>query len=274
MKKFGIVYHPLNEGALALAGMIESFLISRGLSVWLCSAWEGDCLKQNLPHMDCAITVGGDGTILRTAQAIVPHAIPIIGVNLGKIGFLTEIAPDTAVEKIARLLDGGGWMDERIMLEAELFDECNSEIRSFNVLNDIVIARGEIARIINVTADIDRELLTTYKSDGVICATATGSTGYSMATGGPILNPQSADYLLSPIMAHMSFDKILVIPVSSVVRLQVAAIHKAVLSVDGHISLPVDGGYSVEVKHSDVRTCFWRLKPKEFYGTLEKKLKR
>ncbi len=274
MKKFGIIYHPLNEGALALANGIESFLQSRDLSAWLCSAWDGDCLRQNLPQMDCAITVGGDGTILRTAQAIIPHAIPIIGVNLGKVGFLTEIAPAAAVEKIATLLDSGGWIDERVMLEAKLFDEYSREIRSFNVLNDVVIARGEIARIINVTANIDGELLTTYKSDGVICATATGSTGYSMATGGPILHPQSADYLLSPITAHISFDKILIIPSGSVVQLQLAAIHKAVLSIDGHISLPVDGGWFIEVRHSDIKTCFWRIERKGFYSTLEKKLKR
>ena len=274
MKKFGIVYHPLNKGALAAAGEIESFLLSRGFSVWPCSAWESDCLKQNLPHMDCVITVGGDGTILRTSQALIPHEIPIIGINLGKVGFLTEIAPDTALEKIALLLDGGGWMDERVMLEAKLFDGENNAVRIFNVLNDIVIARGEVARLINVTASIDGELLTTYKSDGVICATATGSTGYSMATGGPILHPQSADYLLSPITAHMSFNKILVIPPESTVSLQLAAIHKAVLSIDGHISLPVDGGWSVEVKHSNVKTRFWRVNPKGFYSTLEKKLKR
>jgi NAD+ kinase len=274
MKNFGIVYHPLNEGALAVAGEIESFLLSRGLSVWLCSAWESDCLKQNLSRMDCVVTVGGDGTILRTAQAVVPHAIPIIGINLGKVGFLTEIAPDAATEKIALLLDGGGWTDERVMLEAKLFDESNNEIRIFNVLNDIVVARGEVARLINITASIDGELLTTYKSDGVICATATGSTGYSMATGGPILHPQSPDYLLSPITAHMSFNKILVIPPESIVRLQLAAIHKAVLSIDGHISLSLDGGWSVEVRHSDIKTRFWRINPKGFYSTLERKLKR
>jgi NAD+ kinase len=274
MNKFGVIYHPLNEGALSVASKIEAFLTSRGLSTWLCSAWDGDCLRQNFPQMDCAITVGGDGTILRTAQAIVPHAIPIIGVNLGKIGFLTEIAPDAAIEKITELLDCGGWMDERDMFEATLFDNQGKEVRSFYVLNDIVIARGEIARIINVQVSIDGEPLATYKSDGVICATATGSTGYSMATGGPIMHPQSSDYLLSPIMAHMSFDKILIIPSGSVARLQVVAIHKAVLTVDGHISLPVDGGSTVEVRHSDVKTRFLRLNPKVFYSTLERKLKR
>jgi NAD+ kinase len=274
MKKIGIIYHPLNEGAPEVAGRIEQFLLSHKLSAWLCSAWDGDCLKQNIPQMDCAITIGGDGTILRTAQAIVPLAIPIIGINLGKVGFLTEIDPEVAIEKIALFLDGGGCMDERSMLEAKLFDESNHEIRTYNILNDIVIARGEIARIINVKADIDGVTLTTYKSDGVICATATGSTGYSMAAGGPILHPQSPAYLLSPIVPHLSFDKILVIPPASVVRLQVAAIHKAVLSVDGHISLPLEGGYAIEVRHSDIKTCFWRTNRESFYSTLEKRLKR
>lgn len=274
MKKFAIIYHPLNEGASEVAGRIEQFLISRGLSAWLCSAWEGDSLKEHLPHMDCAVTVGGDGTILRTAQAVVPHAIPIIGINLGKVGFLTEIAPGDAMEKIALFLAGGGCIDKRDMLEAKLFDENKREIRSFNVLNDIVVARGEIARIINIKADIDGVALTTYKSDGVICATATGSTGYSMAAGGPILHPQSPAYLLSPIVPHLSFDKILVIPPTSIVRLQVAAIHRAVLSIDGHLSLPLEGGYTIEVRHSDIKTCFWRTNTGSFYSTLEKRLKR
>jgi NAD+ kinase len=274
MKKFGIVYHPLNEGALSTARQIEAFLVSRGLSAWLCSAWEGDLLKLNLPETDCAIAVGGDGTILRTAQAIVPHAIPIIGVNLGKLGFLTEIAQGDVLEKLSILLDERGWKDERTMLEAKLLVDQRHEVRNFYVLNDIVVARGEIARIINITASIDNELLTTYKSDGVICATATGSTGYSMAAGGPILHPQSPDYLLSPIMPHMSFDKTLIIPPQSTVLLQVSAIHKAVLSIDGHISLPMDGGDMVEIKPSSVKTCFLRLNPRSFYSTLEKKLKR
>jgi NAD+ kinase len=274
MEKFGVVYHPLNEGAFSVAQNIEAYLTSRGISTWLCSAWDGAPLKANLPGMDCVITVGGDGTILRTAQAIAPHAIPIIGVNLGKIGFLTEIAPDQAIEKLSVLLDGGGWIDERDMLEVRLVDNKEAKNRQFYILNDIVIARGEIARIINVEASIDGEPLTTYKADGVICATATGSTGYSMATGGPLLHPQSSDYLLVPIMAHLSFNKSLVIPSEAVVKLRVAAIHKAVLSVDGHISLPMCGGDAVEVRHSTVKTCFLRLKPKSFYSKLEQKLKR
>jgi NAD+ kinase len=274
MKRFGIVYHPLNENAPALAVEIESFLLSKEVSTWLCSSWEGDSLQENLPLMDFVITVGGDGTILRTAQAIVPHAIPIIGVNLGKIGYLTEIEPDEALEKIALILDGGGRTDERAMLEARLFDDQNCEISSFKILNDVVVARGEIARIINVTAYVDGELLTTYRSDGVICATATGSTGYSMAAGGPILHPQSSDYLLVPIVAHMSFNKILIISPESVVRLRLSPIHKAILSIDGHIGLPVEEGWSIEVSHSKVKTCFHRINPKGFYAGLEQKIKR
>ncbi len=274
MKKFGVIYHPLNKGALSVAHTVEKYLLSRGLSVWLCSAWDSEPMKENLPCMDCAITVGGDGTILRTAQAITPHSIPIVGINLGKIGFLTEIAPDKAVEKLGVLLDGGGWLDERDMLEVRLIDSEEVGKRRIYILNDIVIARGEIARIINIEAFIDGESLTTYRVDGVICATATGSTGYSMATGGPLLHPQSNDYLLVPIMAHMSFDKTLVIPSTSIIKLRVAVIHKAILSVDGHISMPIGGGETIEVKQSGVKTRFLRLKPRVFYSTLERKLKR
>ncbi|MDD4874370.1 MAG: NAD(+)/NADH kinase [Dehalococcoidales bacterium] len=275
MEKFGVVYHPLKDGALSIAHKIEAFLNSRGLSPWLCSAWDGEALRVNLLRMDCAITIGGDGTILRTAQAITPHSIPIIGVNLGEIGFLTEIAPNEIIEKLSIILDGGGWIDERAMLEARLIYNREEASLDFYILNDIVIARGEIARIINIEASIDGTPLTMYKADGVIVATATGSTGYSIAAGGPILHPKDSHYLLVPIMAHFSFSKILIIPSESVVELKIAPIHKAVLSIDGHISLPMGEGDTVEIKHSAVKTKFLRIKPgASFYSTLEQKLKR
>jgi NAD+ kinase len=275
MEKVGIVYHPLNEATLSMAQKLSAFLTSRGVSNWLCSAWEGEELRKNLPEMNWVLTVGGDGTILRTAQAVVPYSIPIIGVNLGKVGFLTEIAPGDAIEKLSMLLDGEGWIDERSMLEARFIDCKEQANREFYILNDIVVARSEIVRIINVEASIDGEPLTIYKADGVIAATATGSTGYSMATGGPILHPQDCHFILAPIMAHLSFSKILVIPPESVVKLQVSVIHRAMLNIDGHISLPMCGGDTVEIKHSDIKTKFLRIKPvASFYSTLEQKLKR
>ncbi len=274
MKKVGIVYHPLNKSAPGLAQKVAEFLGSVGVTCWLCSAWEGQQISKQLADTELVLTIGGDGTILRTAQALISHPIPITGINMGQLGFLTEISANEAIDKLPALLASEGWIDERAMLEVEL-DDCKRQTdKRLFVLNDIVIARGEIARIISVKARINDEPLTTYKADGVIASTATGSTGYSLACGGPILHPQAPQFLLVPIAPHLSPSNALVLPPEAIVKLRVSAIHKAVLSIDGHISLPLAGGDGITVKHSKVITRFLRTGPRDsFYATLEQKLK-
>ena len=274
MNRVGIVYHPLNKDAHSLAKKLAGFLCSSGVKSWLSSAWEGDEVRGNINGSDLILTIGGDGTILRTAQAVAAHSVPITGINLGKLGFLTQLAADEAIEKLPVLLAGEGWIDERAMLEAELATGKGQESKGFFALNDVVIARGEIARIIYVEASIDGQPLTTYKADGVIVATATGSTGYSLAAGGPILHPNSHQFLLVPIMPHLSLSSTLVLPSETVVKLRTGTIHKAILSIDGHISLPLAGGATIAIKHSPVKTRFLRISPRtSFYSTLEQKLK-
>jgi NAD+ kinase len=276
MKKVGIVYHPLNEGAYSLAQKLAGFLDTRGVSRWLCSAWEGEQVRGQVPGTELVLTIGGDGTILRTAQAIVPHSIPITGINLGKLGFLTELDADEALDKLPALIDGKGWIDERVLLEAEFvaIEKEQEPSKLFYALNDAVVARGEIARMIYVEASIDGEPLTTYRADGVIVATATGSTGYSLAAGGPVLYPQADEFLLVPIMPHISLNYSLVLPPECIVRLRINAGQRAALSIDGHICLPLDDGATIKVKHSSVKTNFLRIQPKvSFFSTLEQKLR-
>lgn len=276
MNRVGIVYHPLNKDARSLAKKLAGFLCSSGVKSWMSSAWEGDEVRGNINGSDLILTIGGDGTILRAAQAVAPHSVPITGINLGRLGFLTELTADEAIEKLPALLAGGGWLDERAMLEAEIVtaEEGRKGAQRFFAINDVVVARGEIARIIDVEASIDGKLLTTYKADGVIIATATGSTGYSLSAGGPVLHPQADDFLLVPILTYLSLRHPLVLPPKTVIGLKVGTIHKAVLSVDGHISLPLAGGISIIIKHSPVKTRFLRVSPKDsFYGTLERRLK-
>jgi NAD+ kinase len=137
-----------------------------------------------------------------------------------------------------------------------------------------VVARGEIARAIRIEATIDGQYLTTYKTDGVIAATATGSTGYALAAGGPILHPYSGDFLLLPIAPHLSPDYTLVLPQTAEVRLGVNAIHPATLSIDGHINLPLPGSHTITVKLSPNKTRFLRIRPEDsFYSSLGKRLK-
>jgi NAD+ kinase len=276
-KKAGILYHPMIPATKVKAQELENFLISEGIKVWSCSAWEKEKAVAFLDSTDLILTAGGDGTILRAAQVVIETQIPIIGVNLGNLGFLTELKTNEAASLLPRLLNGQGWLDERAMLEAELIpgDSNNQTPAIFYALNDIVLARGSIARLIKVTASIDDETLANYRADGVILATATGSTGYSMAAGGPILYPQSQDFVIIPIVPHLSPSHSLVISSSSHVKLQLSTTNQSTLSVDGHINIPVGNGSVVKVKKSIRKTRFLRIHPpNNFFKTLEEKLER
>jgi len=270
IKKVGILYHPMIEAAHTLAKELDEFLGSRGVSVWLCSAWEGEKARAQVNDTDLMLSIGGDGTILRAVQAIVPGSTPVTGINLGKLGFMTELSADDAVGKLPALLAGEGWIDERAMLEAEL----SPAGRVFYALKDVVVARGAIARVVYVEASIDGEPVTTYKADGVIVATATGSTGYSLAAGGPILHPQAKELILLPIMPHLSSAYTMVLPSTTVVTLRIITAHQATLSIDGHINLPLSSGAIVTVKHSPNTARFLRIHPEtSFYSSLEQRLK-
>jgi NAD+ kinase len=276
MKKIGILYHPMKEAAYDLTKKLEEFLVGKGLSVWLCSAWEEETAKTQVNGTDLILTIGGDGTILRAAQAVVPGPTPITGINLGNLGFMTELSVDEATEKLTDLLAGKGWIDERSLLEAELSpaDKEHKPPQKFYALNDVVVARGAVARVIYVEASIDGELLTTYKADGVIVATATGSTGYSLAAGGPILNPRAKESLLLPILPHLSAAYTVVLPSTATIKLHLSTTHPATLSVDGHINVPLSSGASITVKRSSNTVRFLRIHPEaSFYSSLEQRLK-
>ena len=273
MKNVGIFYHPLIEAAQAKAKQLQDFLASEGISIWLCSAWEAETVGRQLDDTDLVLSVGGDGTILRTAQAVVPRVTPIIGVNLGKLGFMTELSADEAMEKLPALLSGKGWIDERAMLQAE-FAPDGRKTSVYHALNDVVVARGGVARLVQVAASIDGKHLADYKADGVVVATATGSTGYSLAAGGPILYPHSKDFVLVPLMPHLSPAYALVLPAGTSIQLTVTAAQLATLSIDGHINMSLLNGMVITVKQSPHRTRFLRIHPEDsFYGLLEQKLK-
>jgi NAD+ kinase len=275
VNRVGILYHPLNKAAKTLAKELEKFLVARGVSIWLRSVWEWEKAKAQVNNTDLILSIGGDGTILRAAQVAVSDLIPITGVNLGRLGFMTELSVDETVKKLPALLAGEGWIDERAMLEAELSPAAQDEpAGTFYALNDVVVARGAIARTVFVEASIDGEPLTTYKADGVIVATATGSTGYSLAAGGPILHPQSKEFLLLPILPHLSSAYTMVLAPTAVLKLRITAAHQAILSIDGHINVPISNGAIITVKHSAKTARFLRMHPEtSFYSSLEQRLK-
>lgn len=275
IKTVGILYHPMKEAAYPLAQKLERFLSAKSISAWVCSAWEMEVARAKVNGTDLILSVGGDGTILRAAQITIPGTTLIIGINMGNLGFMTELSIDEAEEKLAALLAGEGWIDERSLFEAELSptDGEGGPLRKFYALNDVVVARGEVARVIYIDASIDGEPLTTYKADGVIVATATGSTGYSLSAGGPVLHPQAKEMLLLPIMPHLSLAYPLILPSTAVVKLCLKSTHSATLSVDGHINLPLSSGAVITVRHSSNIIRFLRIHPAaSFYGSLEQRL--
>lgn len=274
MKKVGILYHPMKEQAGVLARKLEKFLAGKGISVWMCSAWEGEKARIQIKSTDLVISIGGDGTILRAAQVVVPYQIPITGINLGQLGFMTELSTEETLDQIPALLAGEGWTDERAMLMVELSPNKNGESgRSFHALNDVVIARGSVPRMIYVEASINGEHLTTYHVDGVIVSTATGSTGYALAASGTIVHPQSKDLLLVPILSHLTPGYALVLPETAEVQLTVHTDSDAVITVDGYVNSLLADGATILLKRSPHTTRFLRIHPNTYWGSLERKLK-
>lgn len=273
MKRIGIFYHPMKEPACTLAKQVTEFLRDRHLAVWLCSAWDWKKACQQVDGTDLILSIGGDGTILRAAQAVMPKSIPITGINLGRLGFMTELSVDETMEKLPILLEGQGTIDERAVLEADVETSEGKEVRKFYALNDVVLARGGIARLVNIDAEVDGAPLTTYRADGVVVATATGCTGYALAAGGPVLHPQSRDFVLVPILPHLSYSFPMVLPPTSVSKLALGIPTPGILSVDGHINIDIDCGDTVAVKISSTTVRFLRIHETTFYGSLEQRLK-
>ena len=269
-KKVGVLFQPKIEAARDLAGRLESVLCDLGNSVWVCSAWEADKASELSEGTDILISLGGDGTVLRAARIACTRDIPVLGVNLGRVGFMTELRADEALSRVPDFVRGEGDVEERTVLEAEVLRNGPSALHA---LNDVVVARGERCRLISVKASVDGEPVATHRCDAVIVATATGSTGYSLAVGGPVLHPLSRDILLQPVAAHLSPGIPLVLPPDSVVELEIGTKHHATLSVDGQIEVPLNDGEVVRVRRSPRVVKMLRAKhSSSFYGTLTKKL--
>lgn len=267
MKRVGIFFNPKITIARDFADDIASFLPSLQASCWICSVRDEQQLHMYMEDTDLVLSVGGDGTVLRAARAVSPYSIPVVGINLGKLGFLTEIKAGEVRERIPALLAGEGWIDERAMLHVEM---CGGALHA---LNDVVVGRGVRPRVVSVGVVIDGTVFTTYRADGVIVATATGSTGYSLAAHGPILYPQARELILNPICPHPTFDNSLVLSPQSVIELKVRSDHGSVLSVDGQVDLPLEGESTIIVRLSSQVSRFLRLQPRAFfYSTLVERL--
>lgn len=250
-KRLGVVMHTYREEVRTLARQTIE--------------WAGDDVTVSLPPedaklierpdlgvpeqefasgLDACLSLGGDGTMLRSSQLVTEHGVPILGVNVGRLGYLTEVDPDHMLPALAEWKAGSLSIEERMLVEASVERNDGTRFTGY-ALNEAVVYRSETGRTLDVLTAIDGEPFTDYLADGVIVATPTGSTAYSLSAGGPIVEPDFHALLLTPIAAHMVFNRSMVLAPTTEVTLTVQGYRGAVLALDGEPVVELDPGMSV-----------------------------
>jgi NAD+ kinase len=268
-----------SKQCIRLAKELGKWLEGRGLDVAYDIKMDvdedplGDANRNELPlDVDLAVVAGGDGTLLSVARAATPLGIPILGINLGSLGFLTELQPDEAFEELAAVLEGKYRIDERHALRVRHVRQ-EEVLREYALLNDAVISKSALARMITIELRIDRERVATYTSDGLIVSTPTGSTAYSLSAGGPILDPSMSAIVITPICPHTMTYRPLVVPGTVEVEAFLHSRGEAVyLTLDGQIGIQLESGDSIAVDMHPEAVRLVRVADRGFFEILRRKL--
>jgi NAD+ kinase len=250
-----------------LAENVAYTLRQNGFETWLRTAWSADKAQPLVENSDLVVAIGGDGAVLRAARVCAPYQIPLLGINAGYLGFLTEASPDEWDKVLPRIIEGDFWIEERMMLTIEIWRDgvC---VATSDALNEVVVGRGAIAKSVWLETYIDEMWTTTYNADGLIIATPTGSTAYALAAGGPILPPELMNILILPVAPHMSMDRPLVLSEGVSIKV-VNPTHnrdtEVTVTVDGELmeSLAVDNFARVTVSNKKGR--FVRLRERGYF---------
>jgi NAD+ kinase len=263
-----VTAYPKMPQAFAEAEAMSVYLKDKGIAAPFGSLYDEDLRRRVKAHeFDLLIMAGGDGSVLRAGHLCAPLGVPILGVNLGRLGFLIQVDRKEWHEYFDKLLNGEAWIENRMMLRAEHM-RAGDSLGQWNALNEVVVARGQTMRPVRLTASVDGRHLTSYVADGLIASTATGSTAYALAAGGPILPPELRNILLVPIAPHLSVDRAVVLSEGSMVNIRVKG-ENAVLSVDGQPSITLMDDDHVDIHVADVTTQFVRFgDPGYFYRNL------
>lgn len=268
LQRIGVLAHPNRPSTIPFAETVVSSLESSGYDAWLLTAWEADDARPLVKDSHIVVAIGGDGAMLRAARVCSPYGVPILGINAGYLGFLTEASPDDWPRVLERLAASDYWVEERMMLELEVWRD-NLCIATADALNDVVISRGAIARSVWLETYIDDNWTTTYNADGLIIATPTGSTAYALAVGGPILPPELHNILIVPVAPHLSMERPLVL--SEGVSIKVRVVPRP---NDGEVTITVDGefiknmmgaGDFAVIRASDNFSRFVRLREQGYF---------
>ena len=255
-------------------------LVSQAATVWVNEeaaqmlevARLGQPEEELAERADLLVVFGGDGTILRAARLAAGRSVPILGINMGGFGFLAEVGTDDFAAALPDLLAGRYHLDERMMLQADVESRA-AAAQSLLALNDMVVTKSGIARVLRLRVSVNGEHLASYPADGVIVATPTGSTAYSLSAGGPILDPRVQALVITPISPHTFNSRAVVVAGDDVVTVEVAAPDpEATLTVDGRVGVTLTAVRRVIVRRAAQRTRFVRLGDRSFYGILRTKL--
>lgn len=265
LKHIGVLAHPARPQTAPVCSAIEAFLSARGLQVWARDTWTEDEITAQVASSDLVIAIGGDGAMLRAGRVCGLNGVPVLGVNMGKLGFLTEIARDAWPQAVEAVLADRYWVEQRMMLTTSVLRD-GAVIARSEALNDVVLSRGSALGMVELSAYIDGGWTTTYACDALIVASATGSTAYALACGGPILPPELRSILLVPVAPHLSLDRPMVLPEGAIVEIHVGETRtEPFLAVDGVNAAMLLPGDRVRVQASAFVSRFVRLREKTYF---------
>lgn len=275
VKQVAVVSRPVPPPAAEeLADAVVARLEKENVKVWRGIVPDSGDLAAVVSQMDLVFALGGDGTILHTAKIAAGANVPIIGVDFGRFGFLAELNPSETLAKLPLFLRGEFWLEERQMLQAEITRH-GTRVGEYQALNDIVVGRDALSGVIDVRLNINEEHVTSYIGDGVIISTATGSTAYNLATGGPVLAPTMKAIVISAIAPHLSNLSHLILPESVTVHLDIGTRKGASVTIDGQPDFSIEDQDIVSIKNGPHFAHFARVQSQSyFYKTLANRLRR
>lgn len=282
MKTVGLAPNPLKDGATELAGRLVAWLESRGRVPVLTSETAQSLDRpdlgaddDSLAQSDLIVILGGDGTMLRWNRLAAPHGTPLLGVNFGHYGFITEIEPDVVQESLERVLDGDYLISERVLLRAEVTREDNV-VATYYALNDVVVSKGPFARMASLRTYVNGRFIVTYAADGIIISSPTGSTAYSLSAGGPVVHPDVSALIITPVCPHTLSVRSMVVP--DVEKVQIigecaGSDPGLMLTMDGQLGEHLGCADSVEVGKAEFTAKLIQFDSHSFYDKLQTRMR-
>jgi len=282
MKTIGLILNTEKQPALGVAGEVAAKLEMRGIRV-LVEAAAADAVgrpdltadDETLTSADLWIVLGGDGTVLRAGRLAAPKGVPMLGVHFGQYGFITQIHPPDLDAALERALAGEFEVEERLVLRTDLTRE-GEVIHTSNALNDVVVSKGPLARMLSLHTSVAERYIATYAADGLIVSSPTGSTGYSLSAGGPVVNPKVSVLIITPICPHTLNARSLVIPHDESVEIVAECEPTAtdvMMTVDGQIGVPVHCGDRISVRRAEFKARLIVFDRWQFYDKIQSRLR-